>query len=108
MSQSTHNAPLQSFRMNNVSVSVFANESTTDGQSQTYFRAKVDKRYRDSKTGQWNSSNSFSADELLRLQHLIGRAVEFMSAKPAEDHDRGSDDSPEPARGQAAGRRAAR
>jgi hypothetical protein len=71
--------------MSNVSVAIFENESASDGKSYRYFRAKVDKRWHDAKTGQWNSSNSFSSDELLRLQHLIGRAVEFMSSRPSSE-----------------------
>ena len=90
MANATQNAPVESFRLNNVSLSIFENESTSDGTTHRYYRAKVDKRYCDNKTGQWNSSNSFSIEELLKLQHLIGRAVDFMSAKPSTDNDRGN------------------
>lgn len=88
MSNATQRAPVESFRISNVSVSIFENESTTEGKTQKYYRAKVDKRYRDDKSGKWNSSNSFSSDELLRLQHLIARAVDFMSTHQASDQDR--------------------
>lgn len=99
MAQSTQNAPVESFRMSNVSVAIFENESTNDGKSHRYYRAKVDKRWHDAKSGQWNSSNSFSVDELLRLQHLIGRAVEFMSVRPSSDAEPDADsDVDRPAR----------
>lgn len=84
MTTATPKAPVECFRFHSVSLSIFENEGTVDGKTQTFFRAKVDRRYRDNKSGQWNSSNSFSADELLRLQHLISRAVDFMSSKHSE------------------------
>ena len=79
-----HQGPVESFRLNNVSISIFENESERDGQKSRYHRAKIDKRYRDQKSGEWKSTTSFSLDELLRLQHLIGNAVDFMAAKPGE------------------------
>jgi hypothetical protein len=91
MSSSTQHAPVQSFRLNNVSLGIFENEATIDGNTRTFLSAKVERSYRDRETGKWNTSSPFSVDELLRLQHLIGRAVEFMAARPNNDADRSND-----------------
>ncbi len=79
-----HHGPVESFRLSNVSISIFENESERDGQKSLYHRAKIDKRYRDQKSGEWKSTTSFSLDELLRLQHLINNAVDFMAQKPGD------------------------
>jgi hypothetical protein len=79
--------PVESFRIGSVGVSIFENESQNEpegnGRPQKYYRAKVDKRYCDAKTGEWNSSNSFSLDDLLRLRHVVDRAIDYMCSRPA-------------------------
>ena len=84
--QANH-GPIESFRLNNVSISIFENESERDGNKNRYHRAKIDKRYHDQKSGEWKSTTSFSLDELLRLRYLIDSAVEFMAQKPADQNN---------------------
>ncbi len=81
---SHHNLPVESFRVGNVSLSIFENESTHDGRSQKYYRARIDKRYRDNQSGEWKSTNSYSVDELLRLRFLVDQAVGAMLSKSSE------------------------
>ena len=83
----TNHGPIESFRLNNVSISIFENESERDGNKNRYHRAKIDKRYHDQKSGEWKSTTSFSLDELLRLRYLIDSAVEFMAQKPADQNN---------------------
>lgn|GEM_PF-6698374 len=79
-----NHGPVESFRLNNVTIAVFENESEHEGRKSRYYRAKIDKRYLDQKSGEWKSTSSYSLDELLRLQHLIGDAVGFMAQKPGD------------------------
>jgi hypothetical protein len=81
-------APLESFRLGTVSLSIFENEGNQEGKPQKYLRAKVDKRYFDAKSEEWNSTNSYSVEDLLRLRYLIDQAVGFMSSRPAADGER--------------------
>lgn len=71
--------PVESFRIQNVSLSIFENEGGTGDAKNSWLRAKIDKRYRDPQSGEWKSSTSYSLDELLRLRFLIESAVQFMS-----------------------------
>jgi hypothetical protein len=92
MATATQNLPIESFRVGNVSLAIFENESTTDGRTQKYYRATVDKRYRDNKSGEWKSTSSFSVDELLRLRYLIDQAMAVMISKPTYEPESPSTD----------------
>ena len=79
----SQNTPVKSFRLGNVSASIFENDVQRDGQSRSYSNVKLEKRYRD-RSGNWKSTNSFSLDELLRLQVLMGKTIDCLVNQP--DH----------------------
>jgi hypothetical protein len=81
MTQATRNAPVETFRLNGVSLSLFEIEAENDGKARKFYRASLDKRYRDN-SGQWKSSNSWSVDDLLRLRYLLDKGIDFMTGKP--------------------------
>ena len=80
MASVTQNLPVKSFRLNNVSVSIFENEVERDGRIRRFSNVKLEKRYRD-KQGNWKSANSFSLDELLRLRLLLDKTVGLLADK---------------------------
>ncbi len=83
MTQATQNPPIETFRISNVSLSLFENVSNGDGNQRKFYRASLDKRYRD-QSGQWKSSSSYSVDELLRLRYLVDKAIGSILDKPPE------------------------
>lgn len=85
MATATQNLPVESFRLSGISLGIFENESTHDGQTQKYLKANIDKRYRDNKSGEWRSTSSFSLDDLLRLRAVIDKAVDYMINHAAEE-----------------------
>lgn len=78
--QSTsQNTPVKSFRLSNVSVSIFENDVEREGKHHSYSSAKVEKSYKD-RSGDWKRSNSFSLDELLRLRLLLDKTIDHLAA----------------------------
>ncbi len=81
MTMATQNTPIKSFRISNVSVSIFENEVERDGQTRRFSNVKLEKGYRD-RSGAWKSTNSFSLDELLRLRLLIDKSIDCLVEHP--------------------------
>ena len=79
-----HHPPAERFRFGNVSLTIFENQSTRDGQTQKFWKATIDKRYRDNQSGEWKSTNSYGVEDLLRLRAVLDRGINFMMEKPSE------------------------
>ena len=82
------NKPVQEYRAGALSIAIW--ESEIERQDKTVIRhsAKIEKRYYDKQSGQWKTSNSYFADDLLRLRLLVDKATEFMllKEKGGEEH----------------------
>ena len=79
-----NNKPIKVFRAAGVKASVFENQNTYNGKQSTIFRIAIDKSYKDRSTGEWKSTNSFSASTELPLAILVlSKAYEFVAMKEA-------------------------
>lgn len=79
MTQSTNNTsdsnqPTFTYRMGNLSATIWENEAN----ERTYYRTEIVRRYTD-KDGNWKTSSSFSHDELLNVAKLAERAEEYIA-----------------------------
>ena len=83
MANATTNAPEATFRLGNVSATTWCNESKTENGSREFRSVNLEQRYRDSE-GNWQSSSSFTLDQLLRLQVCISKAIDHISSKEME------------------------
>lgn len=73
--------------------SVWENTFEKDGRPQVMLKAELSRRYKD-RDGQWQSSNSFSRNELPMAIHVLKQAFAFMI-----DHTNalsGTEDEPSP------------
>ncbi len=76
----TGSKPLQSFRDRGVSVTIFSNAvKRDDGSVATFHNTVMESRYRD-KDGHWQSSSSFSKDQLYTLRFLIDETLRAINA----------------------------
>lgn len=55
------------------------------GQTVERLSVRVERRYKNDKTGQWESTSSFSLPELYRLQHFVGRVIDRALAEGQEE-----------------------
>lgn len=80
--------PAESFRRRGVSVSVFENAAKVGEHERTFYKAILQKRYRDG--DEWKTTTSLGRDDLPIAAMLLTRAWEFILDAEA---DRGKDDA---------------
>lgn len=56
-----------------------------NGQSVERLSVRVERRYKNDKTGQWESTSSFSLAELYRLHHFVGRVIDRALAQSQDE-----------------------
>jgi len=71
------NKPLKVFRSRGISVSVFANETTTNDRTVSYRKVSLQRAYRDA-DGTWKSTTSFGRDDLPIAAVLLNKAWEYI------------------------------
>ena len=67
--------PLKKFRAGQVSCALWENEATVNGRSVRMLKASVERRYKD-KDNKWQSSSSFSRNEIPLAIHCLQKAFE--------------------------------
>ena len=67
--------PLKKFRAGQVSCALWENEATVNGRSVTMLKATVERRYKD-KNDKWQSSGSFSRNEIPLAVYCLQKAFE--------------------------------
>ena len=79
------NKPLKVFRLEDVFVSVFANERTIDGERVTFYNVAMPKTYK--KGTETRRTQSFGSNDIAKLIQLLNEAGDFVdsvkSRKPA-------------------------
>jgi hypothetical protein len=78
--------PIQSFREDDVSASVWARQHMVRGQLLTFYSVTLERSYRDN-TGQYRYTKIFDGDCLGRLAAVIQKAAEYIHgliSKPAQ------------------------
>ena len=67
--------PLKKFRAGQVSAALWENEATVNGRSVRMLKASVERRYKD-KNDKWQSSSSFSRNEIPLAIYCLEKAFE--------------------------------
>ena len=75
--------PIEKFRAGQVTCALWSNEITVHGETQKVLKASVSKRYKD-RNGAWQTSQSFSRNEIPLAIFVLFQAFESMLEKPDE------------------------
>ena len=75
--QEKTNKPEATFRAGVLSATVWKNERQKDGKSFVTYSVSLDRRYQD-RTGTWQSTRNFQANDLPRVALLVGKAYEHI------------------------------
>lgn len=75
--------PIERFRAGQVSCALWENDITVKGQEKTIVKASVSRRYQD-RNGDWQSSQSFSRNEIPLAIYCLQKAFESMIEKSKE------------------------
>ena len=81
--------PVAKFRAGQVASAVWRNEIQVKGQAIMVLKATVQRRYKD-KDGSWQSSGSFSRNEIPLAIHCLQQAFEKIIETQHEDSGNGS------------------
>jgi hypothetical protein len=75
------NKPEKNFALGTVQAAVFVNK----GESGRFRTVSVDRRYKDKDTGEWKSSNSFTASQLTNCVAVCQKALDYIIEKKASE-----------------------
>lgn len=75
--------PEKMFRLGSVRAHVFLNDS----QSGPFRTVQVQRRYRDEQSGEWRSSDSFTAHHAASALVVLQRAVAYILEQDADEED---------------------
>jgi hypothetical protein len=77
--------PIKEFRAGTVVAAIWVSKNAVNGQSSAQHSIRVQKRYRDDRSGQWKTTTYFRPDELPKLSLVVSRAYEFLTLREAAD-----------------------
>jgi hypothetical protein len=70
--------PVREFRAGTISAAVWSNTETRDGKSIPQHSIRVQKRYRDERTGEWKTTSYFRPDDMPRLALVAQKVFEYV------------------------------
>ena len=76
--------PVAKFQAGTVTSAVWRNEAVVDGRKVVMLKASVERRYRNG-SGEWQSSSSFSRNEIPLALYCLGKAFEHIVEKQGEE-----------------------
>ena len=82
-------APVKEFRVGAIKASIWRNEvqDSESGRTTVQHSVRVQKRYRDTKSGEWKDTNYYFQNDLSKLILVVQKAYEFVSLVESDDAD---------------------
>lgn len=77
--------PAAGFRVGTVVAAVWTKSATIDGRSAAQHSIRIQKRYRDEKSGEWKSTTYFRPDELPKLALVVSKTYEHLMLRETDD-----------------------
>ena len=79
------NHPIKEFRAGTAVAAIWQNKTPADGRPVPQYSVRIQKRYRDDRSGQWKTTTYFRTDELPKLGLVVSRAYEFLTLREVDD-----------------------
>ena len=73
------NKPLKAFRLEDVSLGVFANDRDIKGENVTFYNVSISKTYM--KDGKLQRTQTFASSDIGKLRYLLEQAEEFVAVE---------------------------
>ena len=77
--------PTTEFRAGTVVAAIWTKTTTLNGRSVPQHSIRIQKRYRDEKSGEWKTTTYFRPDELPKLGLVVSKAYEHLMLREIED-----------------------
>ena len=78
---SENDRPIKEFRAGTVLATVWTSKNATNGRPVPQHTVRLQKRYRDDRSGQWKTTTYFRPDELPKVALVASRAFEFLTLR---------------------------
>lgn len=78
---SENDRPIKEFRAGTVLATVWMSKAATNGRPAPQHTVRLQKRYRDDRSGQWKTTTYFRPDELPKVALVASRAFEFLTLR---------------------------
>lgn len=76
MNESNGKQPQKEFRAGTIVAAVWEDETVVSGRGVTQFSIRIQKRYRDERSGQWKTTTYFRPDDLPKLVLVANKVYE--------------------------------
>ena len=81
MSEQRPQQPLKEFRAGTITASIWPERNGQAGKGHPQFTIRVQKRYRDERSGQWKTTAYFRPDDLPKLALVAEKAFEHIALR---------------------------
>ncbi|MEM4259632.1 MAG: hypothetical protein QXG00_00190 [Candidatus Woesearchaeota archaeon] len=78
------NLPEKKFQAGAISVTIWENETEREGKKSAYKTINLVRTYRDKKTNEWKTTNSFRITDLPKAILVMNKAYEYLALKDIE------------------------
>ena len=84
MTGQLHQQPSAEFRAGGIVAIIWTKAITVDGRAVTQHSIRIQKRYRDDRTGEWKTTSYLRPDELPKLSLVAAKAYEHIVLRQAD------------------------
>lgn len=85
MTTKTNDRPIYEVRAGGISGAVWGKSSTLDGRPVTQHTIRIEKRYRDERTGEWKNTGYLRPDDLPKLALVATKIFEHLSLRVPDE-----------------------
>lgn len=87
MNTQSAQAPVKEFRVGAIKASIWRNEvqDSESGRTTVQHSVRVQKRYREAKSGEWKDTDYYFQNDLPKLELVVRKAFEFVALVESED-----------------------
>ena len=79
--------PSKEFKSGSLTAAIWRNETVQDGRTVVRHSVKLQKRFLDSKTGEWRDSAYWFEQDLPRVRMLVEQCYEWIALRESDDDE---------------------
>jgi hypothetical protein len=80
--------PAREFRVGTIWVAIYSKETVHSGAKLVEHNVRIQRRYKDERTGKWGSTSYFRPEDLPRLMLAASKAYEYVSLRDVDPNTR--------------------
>jgi len=85
MANNSNNHPTKEFRAGTIVAAVWETQTTVNGRSVPQHSIRIQKRYKDERTGEWKTTTYFRPDDLPKLILVANKVYEDVMLRTTND-----------------------